>query len=328
MKRALHLLGAAVAVTALVYFALHARRSLGGHDLGQLLAPATLASAAALTLLYMTLTPITALCWTWLLDSLGQPARLTSIAPILAATQFGKYLPGNVAHHLGRVVVARSRGHETGPVVVSMAYETLIVLVACAHVGALTLLWHPPAELAQWPLARHRGTFALAVTAAALGLMLAVPLITRLLARRHGSPTGVGPTTAGRPGWGAMAACYLVYAGNFFLVGAGLWLVAAALVPGQVTGSHVVLLTGAFASSWILGFLAPGAPAGLGVREATLSAWLGAVFGAPVAVSLVIVLRIATTLGDLLNFLWGSFVLARQSRRHGHAPGPRKEHAP
>jgi uncharacterized membrane protein YbhN (UPF0104 family) len=67
---------------------------------------------------------------------------------------------------------------------------------------------------------------------------------------------------------------------------------------------------GAFASSWLLGFLAPGAPAGLGVREAALALWLEPALGAPSAVLLIVLLRVATTLGDLGNFAWGSMRLA------------------
>jgi glycosyltransferase 2 family protein len=69
---------------------------------------------------------------------------------------------------------------------------------------------------------------------------------------------------------------------------------------------------GAFASSWILGFVAPGAPAGLGVREAILSAWLTGVLPPTQAVLLIVTLRIATTVGDLANFAWGSITLLRQ----------------
>jgi uncharacterized membrane protein YbhN (UPF0104 family) len=78
----------------------------------------------------------------------------------------------------------------------------------------------------------------------------------------------------------------------------------------------VVFLTGAFASSWILGFLAPGAPAGLGIREAILSAWLSGALPPAQVVMLVVALRIATSVGDLLNFMLGSAWL-----RHAHRIG-------
>jgi hypothetical protein len=70
-------------------------------------------------------------------------------------------------------------------------------------------------------------------------------------------------------------------------------------------------MTGAFAGSWILGFVAPGAPAGLGIREAILSAWLSGSLPPAQIVLLVIALRIATTLGDLFNFMWASLAAGR-----------------
>src|SRR3546814_3308628 len=88
---------------------------------------------------------------------------------------------------------------------------------------------------------------------------------------------------------------YLCYVANFALVGFGLWIVASVLVPG--TAISPILLTGAFASSWLIGFVTPGAPAGFGVREVVLSLWLSESMPASTFVVLVLALRIATTLG-------------------------------
>ncbi|MEG3191890.1 hypothetical protein [Lysobacter sp. D1-1-M9] len=315
MKRALHLLGLAVAIAAFAYFVLYAYRALAGQDLSQLLQPRVMLAGALLTGLYALLVSLTAVAWSWLLRGLGQPAAFTVTGPILATTQMGKYLPGNVAHHFGRVVVARGHGLDTGRTVLSMAYETLLVLVACAHVSALTFLWSPPAALAQWPLAQYRAPLVVAISCGALAIMLAAPRIAGMITRlRAGQGAPAAAAVRGHPGWFTSLGCYLVYSLNFALVGVGLWAVAKSLSPDPVGAASLVLLVGAFASSWILGFLAPGAPAGLGIREAVLSLWLGSTFGATIAVALIVMLRIATTLGDLLNFLWGSAALARGRR--------------
>ncbi|MGY0797613.1 lysylphosphatidylglycerol synthase domain-containing protein [Lysobacter sp. A286] len=313
MKRSLRLLGIAVAIAAFSYFVVYAYRALNGQDLTQLLEPDVMMAGGFLTVMCTLLIPLTAIAWSWLLKGLGQPVGFSITGPILATTQIGKYLPGNVAHHLGRVVVARAHGVETGRNLLSMAYETLLLLVACAHVSALTFLWEPPAALADWPLADYRGPLVIAISLGALITMTAAPWFARVIMRLRsvdGTPTDLA--TQAHPGWLTSLCCYLVYALNFALVGMGLWFVARALSPDPVGLASLALLIGAFASSWILGFLAPGAPAGLGVREAVLSVWLGGTFGAPVVVAIIILLRIATTLGDLLSFLWGSTVLARR----------------
>lgn len=315
-RRTLRWLGIAVAIAAGAYFLMHAGRSLGGHDLSELLHGRVIVTVVVLTLAYMTLIPITAVAWSWLLRALGQPAAIATTTPILATTQLGKYLPGNVAHHLGRVFVARAHGLETGSTVLSMAYETLLVLVACAHVSALTFLWNPPVEFADWPLAQHHGALVAIISLGALAVIAAAPTIAQIIVRLRGSAAASvrQSTRPMQPGWLACFACYLLYALNFALVGAGLWLVARTLSPEPVIAADLLLLTGAFAGSWVLGFLAPGAPAGLGVREAVLSFWLGTTLDATTAVSLIILLRVATTAGDLLNFLWGSLALARLRR--------------
>lgn len=315
MKRTLHLLGWTVAIAALGYFMVYAHRSLADQDLSQLLQPRVLFAGVLLTALYTLLVPLTAVAWSWLLRALGQTVGFMVTGPILATTQMGKYLPGNIAHHLGRLVVARNHGVDTPRALLSVGYETLLTVVACAHVSALTFLWSPPAALADWPLARYRGPLIIGISGGALVAMLAAPWLARLITRlRSGAGAPAGVPARVHPGWPISLGCYMVYALNFVMVGVGLWVVATALSPQPVGAGTLVLLIGAFASSWILGFLAPGAPAGLGVREAVLSLWLGSSFGAPTAVALILMLRIATTLGDLLNFIWGTIMLAHRAR--------------
>lgn len=314
MRRHLRWLGLLVAGAACASFIVYAHRSLAGKDLGALLQPRVMLAGALLTLLYSLLVPLTALAWSWLLKGLGQHSSFSVTGPILATTQIGKYLPGNVAHHLGRVVVARERGMDTGKTVVSMAYETLLVLLACAHLSALTFLWSPPAALGDWQIAEWRAPLVAMVSVGALIVMAAAPRIADVLVRlRSGDSAGTQAAFHAHPGWLTSLACYLVYVLNFVLVGVGLWAAAGSLSQEPIGASTLILLIGAFASSWILGFIAPGAPAGLGVREAVLSLWLAGSLGAPIAVTLIVMLRIATTLGDLLNFLWGAILIARRS---------------
>ena len=67
--------------------------------------------------------------------------------------------------------------------------------------------------------------------------------------------------------------------------------------------SHIFLLTTIFAWSWIAGYITPGAPAGLGVREVVLVSALTPVYGASVAVGLTLSLRVVTTIGDMMTFV-------------------------
>ncbi len=75
-----------------------------------------------------------------------------------------------------------------------------------------------------------------------------------------------------------------------------------------VANVDLLQLTCLFAVAWVAGYLTPGAPGGVGVREAMMVLLLPPVVGSGVAVGLAFTLRIATTLGDLVAFLAGMVV--------------------
>ena len=86
---------------------------------------------------------------------------------------------------------------------------------------------------------------------------------------------------------------------GFFLSGG---LALALLLPDAGLAVLGPALLG-FGTAWTLGFLTPGAPAGLGVREAVLVALLTPSAGEPAALTAALAFRAATLGGDLLFYL-------------------------
>lgn len=310
-------LGLALAIAAGIYFIRYAHNALAGKDLSRLLDFNVLVATVALTVLYAMLIPSTSIAWTWLLRTMEQRVSHGHMLAILATTQFGKYLPGNIAQHIGRIALSRNAGVQMPAALFSIAYEMLLVLVACAHITILALLWAPPDALSHWRLAEYRLPLLMAVTLGAIAALLLAPRLASWLASYRAHRRGEHDYSPARLHLNAPTAiaCYALYAANFCLIGAGLWLVSRALLAGAAPTPHVAFLIGAFAGSWILGFIAPGAPAGLGIREAILSAWLSGSLPPAQIVLLVLALRIATTLGDLLNLIFGSVAMTRY-RKH------------
>jgi uncharacterized membrane protein YbhN (UPF0104 family) len=62
----------------------------------------------------------------------------------------------------------------------------------------------------------------------------------------------------------------------------------------------LAFFTGAYALAWVTGFMIMFAPAGLGAREATLSALLAGQIGTPEAITVALLSRLVTTAADLL----------------------------
>lgn len=88
---------------------------------------------------------------------------------------------------------------------------------------------------------------------------------------------------------------------------------AAILVGGAILPDGVPLgmFAAMFLAAWLAGFVVPVAPGGIGVREAALLALAGGLVAPSTLLACVLVLRIASILGDLG---YGLVALARSSR--------------
>ena len=313
LKRAAKWAGIVLAVLALAYFARHAARTLKGQDLSSLFEGPGLWGMVALTALYAASIATTAAAWRWQLADVGHRASYGWTITVLAVTQFGKYLPGNVGHHVGRAGLAMQAGIRMPAALLTIGYELLLAIVAAAHLCAFGLLLWPPAALAGQAWLEHRWTLLALVSAGAVaGLLLAPRLVAVLSALRGGDR---GDARAFALGPRTIAGSYAMYVAGQVAIGFGLWALALALVPEGGAVPSALFFIGAFATSWIAGLVVPGAPAGLGVREVVLTAWLGDALPPDTAVLLELALRVATTLGDALNFGWGSWALARMRAR-------------
>lgn len=142
---------------------------------------------------------------------------------------------------------------------------------------------------------------------AALGVAAAtIPLAAIWLIRsaRFGSlHRQLGIDRMRLPGLRPLLICFALYAVNLLILGAILQLLASAMTEGNE--ARFWLLTGVFAIAWVAGFLTPGAPGGLGVREAIMVALLGPVYDPGTALALAVTLRIVSTAGDGVGFVVG-----------------------
>ncbi|MES9970924.1 MAG: hypothetical protein ABW092_12895, partial [Candidatus Thiodiazotropha sp.] len=94
----------------------------------------------------------------------------------------------------------------------------------------------------------------------------------------------------------------LIYYGLFFLV-SGIALAVIGVYGGGLTqDSDYLVVLSAFAIAWSVGFLTPGAPSGIGIREAILILLLSPLAGEANALILALLFRLVTIAGDTLFY--------------------------
>jgi uncharacterized membrane protein YbhN (UPF0104 family) len=253
--------------------------------------------------LYVTMLLAGSTAWYLLLRSTGGQVSLRAVLTVCGMAQVAKYLPGNIGQYLGRAGLARQHGIPLHGSALTLVFEISGLIVTAAAFAVLTGLDGSPAA----PLA-DPWKIALLAAAALAAPFLLVYILERWFAGTLQKRLGV--TRLPRPSVAALGACLMLYAVCFLLGGFAFDQLARGLFGA---GSNISWMRAipVFALSWVAGFVTPGAPAGLGVREALLVGGTASLYGPGTALSTALAFRLITVLGDGLAFLAGAALQPR-----------------
>lgn len=218
---------------------------------------ASFAIAAGITLFAFTWT---GWVWGWILEDLGHPVSNVWATQIYLTTNIAKYLPSNLVHLYGRTLAAKTVGIPLSAASLSVILDTLLMISAGLILGLLSV---------------SRG----GLWAAGLGLMAALiivhPRVMRFLIQKLTQLGGVisktpstkriKPFPLKRYPWRPL----LGEIGIIILRGLGFALTVQALTPIEIEA--IPRLISIFSIGWLLGFVTPGVPGGVGVFELTVS---------------------------------------------------------
>lgn len=297
------LLGALLLAASLAYLGILAVRHAASFP-KVIWTSGTVAALAGATGLYLVMILAGSIAWFLLLRSSRPETSLTAVLTVCGLAQPGKYLPGNVGQYLGRAVLARQQGVPLQDSALTIVFETagLIVTAAAWAVFAESMGSAGSAEPSDlWKIV-------LLALAAVTAPFLLVHILERwfpeLIQKRF------GVTRLPRPSIATLGACLTLYAASFACGGLACELLARGLfgAGSDVSWTRIVP---AFALSWVAGFVTPGAPAGLGIREALLVGGTAPLYGPGIALSTALAFRLVTVLGDGIAFLLGA-----AARRH------------
>ena len=315
MKRFARIAGFIAALSLAVYFLWFSVNNINLHVLRGMLSPALLATLFFAALLYAAIIPLTGWAWQRLLIGQGQSPSLPWLIALLATTQLAKYVPGNIAQHASRAALAIRGGVTARILLVTVAQETVLAMAASLSVGFL-MLAVSGRTVAQLPESSHLVVaWSVPVVFTIVISLASVRLPPDSLADSPNRILRLVGHMGGLPGARVAFPAFAAYALNYVLIGIGLWMVGH--VAGLPEALALPLVTASFALAWLLGFLAPGAPAGLGVREGIMVMLLSGAASNEHLLAFVLLARLVTMLGDAINFLLGSWWFALEAKRTG-----------
>lgn len=285
MKGAVRIVGVAVSLASLVFVGLTVYRFFD--DMRQDMAsPAFLIAVAGSTIAYAIVLQLIGLAWHRLVTAVDGPSLGVGQALVICGrTQIYKYLPSNVLHMVGRYAFARKSRASHKALVFAQVGEVLTTVLAAAVLAAALARPVLIRALAGYGLEDQALNNALMVGSFVV-LIISIALVGRFRMAE-----------IGQKAIGALAAAFVIY--FLFFIGSGLLVVTLCESLAEVSG--VTELIGVGAAAWLAGFVVPGAPAGLGVREAVLIAGLSAAgLTATEATAAALGHRFVTTVGDVI----------------------------
>jgi len=206
--------------------------------------------------------------------------------PSYAITQIAKYLPGNVFQFIGRYVwLSRENAAQAGLVLASLLEVATMVASSSLIVAVGLALGFLP----DLPGIEDMNSTHWLVAAGILGLGLTAMWIAGRKQGRVALPSV------------SVLAQGLGFAVTFFALQGLIFLILCRAVDPSAGIAVMTIAT----ASWLIGYLTPGAPGGIGVREVVMLLLLRPVMPEVDALIAIALFRLVTTLGDLLCWLAG-----------------------
>lgn len=302
LKRLIKILGYAFVVVSLGFLGNSLVQQFGEIKSIDLQASDILVTAGA-SILYGLALLFLALSWSVMLkDSEESLRRLASGIIVYSSTAILKYLPGNVFHFVGRNIGGQAMGKGHWRLASATAFEIVFSLIASLLLASFVFSFYQ----GPLPLWTARLLF-LGLIVVGLPGVLFLPRIVRWVG--PWLPEAVRELRLPSYLVAAFGCILLAYVLIMFAAS----MVALALLPADV-GWQVASAT--FVLAWFIGFAVPGAPGGVGVREAAIVVGLSAYCSTADALLFAFVMRLVSTFADILLFGSGrilSIIHARQN---------------
>lgn len=248
-------------------------------------------------------------CYPWLVFTRslsGRKIPFSAAMPVYTKSNIYKYLPGNVFQYVGRNKLAADMKISHVDVACATVFDIAFCVISTGIVSVV-LLGGAIAEL----LGKYGRNLVIAAVCiiavtAVLGIFVFIKFREKL-----GEYLSRYSKAFRRENRASLLRGALYYFFNASL-SAAMYFAALRMILGDAAETAELLtLTGAFMFAWIIGFVTPGAPGGIGIREGVMIFVSGDKFSDKI-VLFVLVMRVSSVFADVLAFVIGRMYAAKK----------------
>ncbi len=229
--------------------------------------------------------------WKRVLDRFADGnARFAALVRIWFTSKIARYIPGKIWQFVAVGQLSAGSGASARVMVSSMIVNTGFILLSGVIIGSVTLARHipgiPPRAV---PAILAAGVVALLASHPRV-INFGLLLLSRVTRR---------DTLTWKGGWGASVELMVLWIGNWLVQGTAFFLFAGSLV--HLDASQLLPLAGINAFAFVAGYVAFVAPAGAGIREATMASLLRGTLPMGAAAVVAVASRLWTIASELIG---------------------------
>jgi len=308
-KKIVSWVGTVLMLIALAFIA--QRLIMMRHDLNLsvLGSPAVIAALLLLAVMEGTVVILASLNYRKLVISAsGIPVGRALSTKVYTVSNLYKYIPGGVLYVLGRNRIAiETQGIRHSKVFLATVTEGVLFAVGALILSVLLAFEHSIYYVRQLEIPF--------LVRLAFGLILLIAAVILFIFRRRLPGLFANSISSVKNFRAPELLRRLAVALLLITLWAGIFLGTLMLMGQPMTFSLGITVMGLFILSWLLGFLTPGAPSGIGIREAVMLMFMSGVLSEGILLTAMVVHRILAVLGDLAAYGM-AMVYSAVSRKH------------
>lgn len=237
----------------------------------------------------------------WVFFFAGRKGNRKEAIRVYTKANTGKYLPGNVMHYIERNLFADKMGVGQAKIAASSVIEVIsFVLVAFTTAFFFS---YKQLILAIHTVVSAVGNYMILIGIIAAICLIAGCIIVVIIFRKK----VLDVIKDYKMSEFIVRLVFSMFGQAAVLSILGLiFVLLYVYMGGTVSGTDVTAIVAGYIISWVLGFVVPGAPGGIGIRELVLTLLVGAIVGQELVLTIALIHRLITIIGDFLAYLIGS----------------------